>query len=164
MIPGWTEGWSGIIIMMDLVKTIENLRQKFWLRDFLPAGIFFQSWLRCFLFYIIAKKVYQMWIFAYWLPINYCTRKYKGSQGVAWSNNYSRFVQHVEIVINFSLLETSQWRLISVNKKLNWNLQKLYNCYKILLKECVLINVFKNTGFSCYFIGQSQLRNVGRPK
>ena len=123
LIPGWTEGWPGIIIMMDLVKTIENLRQKFWLRDFLPAGIFFQSWLRCFLFYIIAKKVYQMWIFAYWLPINYCTRKYKGSQGVAWSNNYSRFVQHVEIVINFSLLETSQWCLISANKKLKWNSQ-----------------------------------------
>ena len=90
------------------------------------VGIFFQSWLQCFLFYIIAKKVYQMWIFAYWLPINYCTRKYKGSQGVAWSNNYSRFVQHVEIVINFSLLETSQWRLISANKKLNWNLQWIY--------------------------------------
>ena len=27
------------------------------------VGIFFQSWLQCFLFYIIAKKVYQMWIF-----------------------------------------------------------------------------------------------------
>ena len=40
----------------------------------------------------------------------------------------------------------------------------IYNCYKILFKECLLINVFKNTGFNCYFIGQSHLRNVGRPK
>ena len=150
MISGWTEGWLGIIIMMDSVKTIENLRQKFWLhRDFLSIVIAI-----LFVLHNSQKS----------LPIIYCTWKYKGSQVVIWSNNYSKFVQHVEIVINFSLLETSQWRLISVNKKLNWNLQKLYNCYKILLKECVLINVFKNTGFSCYFIGQSQLRNVGRPK